>query len=185
MRDGPVKRPHYFGKQTTLIICVALLLGIGVFVFVRFSDGQHPKASARRVGHATNMRLLGVNLRLYADEHGSTYPSPEKWCDVLVEWSGGHLRDALRYPKGEREGCPYAMNPHAHPHSPSDVVFLFESRPGWNQAGGPELLTTENHGGRGCWVVFADGQADFVAAADISGLRWTDEGTLPPEKGNE
>ena len=185
MSNTPIKRPRHIGRYAVLVICVAILLGIGFFVAAHFLGSRHPKESARRVEHATNLKLLGVNLRFYADEHGGAYPPPEKWCDVLVEWSGGHLREALRYPRGEREGCPYAMNPHAAGCGAPDVVLLFESRPGWNQAGGPELLTTENHAGRGCWVVFADGHGDFVAAADIPGLKWQAERTLPPERRNE
>jgi hypothetical protein len=185
MSDTPIERSRHVDRYTLLVVCAVILLGIGLFVTACFFGSRHPKESARRMGHATNLRLLGENLRLYADEHGGAYPPSEKWCDVLVEWSGGYLRDALRYPKGEREGCPYAMNPHADPVGPSGVVLLFESRPGWNQAGGPELLTTENHAGRGCWVVFADGQAKFVAVAEIPRLKWKDQGSLPPERRDE
>ncbi len=39
----------------------------------------------------------------------------------------------------------YAMNPNCREDSPKDVVFLFESKPGWNQHGGPELFTFDNH----------------------------------------
>jgi prepilin-type processing-associated H-X9-DG protein len=42
----------------------------------------------------------------------------------------------------------------------------------WNQVGGPETLTTENHQGRGCNILFADGHAEFVKTEDIPNLRW-------------
>ncbi len=52
------------------------------------------------------------------------------------------------------------------------MVLVFESRPGWNQAGGIELLTTENHRGEGCNVLFVDGHVEFVKPEDIPKLRW-------------
>ena len=42
----------------------------------------------------------------------------------------------------------------------------------WNQVGGPEVLTTENHQGRGCNILFADGHAEFVFVEEIPSLRW-------------
>jgi len=42
----------------------------------------------------------------------------------------------------------------------------------WNQTGGPELLTTENHEGKGCNVAFADGRVQFVKSADLDNLKW-------------
>lgn len=45
----------------------------------------------------------------------------------------------------------------------------------WNQAGGPEMLTTENHQGDGCNVLFADGRVEFVGTNDLNDLEWTAE----------
>ena len=45
----------------------------------------------------------------------------------------------------------------------------------WNQVGGPEDLTIDNHEGRGCNVLFGDGHVEFVKAEDIGKLRWTVE----------
>jgi len=42
----------------------------------------------------------------------------------------------------------------------------------WNQVCGPELLTTENHEGKGCNILFADGHAAFVKKDDLDKLRW-------------
>ncbi len=42
----------------------------------------------------------------------------------------------------------------------------------WNQTGGPQLLTTENHKGEGCNVAFADGRVEFVKTDELSKLRW-------------
>jgi len=168
--------------RTTII--VGVLVGIELVTLVHFFGCRHRKEGSRRVGHSVNLRLVGENVRLYAEEHGNVYPTAEKWCDLLVEWSSGYLRNALRYPAGEHNGCPYALNPHADPSSPPDVVLLFESKAGWNQFGGPELLTTENHQGKGCFVAFADGHVEFIAAAEIPRLKWTNEGSSLPDVQN-
>ena len=42
----------------------------------------------------------------------------------------------------------------------------------WNQVGGPELLTTENHEGEGCNVAFVSTRAEFVKTKDLGKLKW-------------
>jgi len=42
----------------------------------------------------------------------------------------------------------------------------------WNQVGGPEILTTENHDGQGCNVVFNDSHVEFVKTDKLGELRW-------------
>lgn len=57
--------------------------------------------------------------------------------------------------------------------------LLFESTPGWNQVGGPELLTMENHEGIGGWVCFVNASTRFVRPEQVGGLRWIDEPHSP------
>jgi prepilin-type processing-associated H-X9-DG protein len=52
------------------------------------------------------------------------------------------------------------------------MVLLFETNPGWNQVGGPESLTTENHQNDGCNVLFVDGHVEFVKKQDVNRLHW-------------
>lgn len=42
----------------------------------------------------------------------------------------------------------------------------------WNQFGGADILTTENHGGKGCNIVFKDGLVWFIAADELGKLKW-------------
>ena len=42
----------------------------------------------------------------------------------------------------------------------------------WNQVGGPEMLTTNHHRGKGCIVLFGDSHVDFIKPEDIPKLRW-------------
>jgi prepilin-type processing-associated H-X9-DG protein len=45
----------------------------------------------------------------------------------------------------------------------------------WNQNGGPEILTTENHDGKGCSVAFVDTHVEFVQTEELGSLKWTVE----------
>jgi prepilin-type processing-associated H-X9-DG protein len=70
--------------------------------------------------------------------------------------------------------CSYAINSNLEQlaaAAPPDMVLLFETRPGWNQSGGPEILTTENHQGDGCNVAFVDGSVRFLL--EFEHIRWT------------
>jgi len=66
----------------------------------------------------------------------------------------------------------YAINPDVEPNSPKDVVLLFETKGGWNQFGGEELLTFDNHLRNGANVLFNDGIVRFIKPKDVSKLNW-------------
>jgi prepilin-type processing-associated H-X9-DG protein len=69
----------------------------------------------------------------------------------------------------------YAINPNCEPNSPNDIVLLFETKGGWNQFGGPEILTTDWHWKRGCNILFNDGHVEFVKPNKIKKLKWKAE----------
>jgi hypothetical protein len=67
----------------------------------------------------------------------------------------------------------YAMNSNRREDSPGDMVFLFESKPGWNQHGGPELFTFDNHDPKGGLVLLNDGSVKFIRTEEeLKRLRW-------------
>ena len=45
----------------------------------------------------------------------------------------------------------------------------------WNQVGGLDMLTTVNHEGKGCWVLFNDMHGEFVRAERLGELKWVTE----------
>ena len=117
---------------------------------------------------------LGLAIRTYADNNDERFPAINKWCDLLIE--GGYV-DKIKFKcPGDRKGpCSYAMNkyvPELKRDMPEDMVLLFESKPGWNQCGGPELLTIENHKGKGCLLLFGDGHTEWVRTERIGELKW-------------
>ncbi len=135
------------------------------------------RAIAQRKVCATNMSGLGKAMFIYADDNNNTLPIPSQWCDLLIENADVSEKSFLC--AGVHEGpCNYAMNENIEnidENTPPDIVLLFETSPGWNQVGGPEILTIENHNGEGCNVLFADGYVEFVKKKDVNNIKWTTE----------
>jgi len=116
-------------------------------------------------------------MHLYSQEESeeNNYPPPDKWCDMLVKYTGEDekmFKCSSATQSGNTKRSHYAMNPNCKPDSPPDVVLLFETKGGWNQFGGPELLTTENHDGKGCNITFNDGSVNFVKTEELTELKW-------------
>ncbi len=130
---------------------------------------------AFRMVCTTNMSGLGKAMLIYSNDYDDKFPTPSKWCDLLIEHA--EVSPLTFRCKGAPEGpCNYAMNKNIEKldaeRVPPDMVLLFETHPGWNQSGGPEILTTENHQGDGCNVLFIDSHVEFVKTKDLDDLKW-------------
>jgi|WetSurMetagenome_2_1015567.scaffolds.fasta_scaffold278011_1 hypothetical protein len=135
----------------------------------------------------TYINELGKAIKMYEGDF-IKYPDPNKWCDLLIDdlgakpficYSGAPVSYSLVYgkikyaqPKPQKGNCSYAINPDCEPNSSDDTVLLFETKIGWNQAGGPEILNIENHQGKGCHIVFNDGHNEFIKTDQLKYLRW-------------
>jgi prepilin-type processing-associated H-X9-DG protein len=124
----------------------------------------------------SNLAGLAKTIHIYAYDNNGKYPSVDNWCDLITtqEEEYSDFKDIFVCRGNRDERCSYAMNPNAEPNSQSIVVLLFETKGGWNQYGGPELLTTENHPGEGCNIVFNDGHVEFVPKEQFGDLKWKD-----------
>jgi hypothetical protein len=121
-----------------------------------------------------NLRGLGTCIMIYnSDKDG--YPEPNNWNDALLDSNLASEEVFVCWGLKGKERCSYAMNPNAKPDWPLDMVLLFETKGGWNQYGGPELITLENHKGKGCNILFNSGHVEFVIKEQLGKLKWTDE----------
>ena len=149
---------------------VAVLMGILMPALAR------TRQIAFRMVCGTNMSGLGKAMLIYSNDYDGI-PTPSKWCDLLIEHA--EVSPATFRCKGAPEGpCNYAINKNVEGlgrSAPPDVVLLFETHPGWNQVGGPEILTTDNHQGDGCNILFVDSHVEFVKAKELAHLKWKPE----------
>ena len=152
-----------------LLPVFALLMGIMMPALAR------TRQIAFRVVCGQNMSGLGRAMLIYANDYDDEFPTQTKWCDLLSKYA--EVPPERFRCKGAHEGpCNYAMNKNVWNFSkrdtPPDMVVLFETHPGWNQIGGPEMLTTDNHQGDGCNVLFADNHVLFIKTRDLRKLKW-------------
>jgi hypothetical protein len=119
-------------------------------------------------------------LGQYAGRAGS-FPSAGEWCDTIVNTYRAHgytvsideFLQHIRCPAIKQGKCNYALNPECRLDSPSETVLLFETKPGWNQHGGPELFTFDNHDPKGGCVLLNDGTVKFIRTKEeLAQLCW-------------
>jgi hypothetical protein len=131
----------------------------------------------------TNLKGMANAVTVYTQDYKGKYPTGSKWCDLLISNAGVSRSSFVCKASGALNESSYAMNKYAVGASsdlPPDMVLILESTPGWNQVGGPELLTTDNHNPRGCSVLFVDGTVEFVREEDIGKLRWKPDNSGQP-----
>jgi len=171
---------HKAGQVLKVLSTVIMSVSVALVVSWFYLWSTDPFGPEYRIICGTNISGLVKCMRVYANDANDTLPPADKWCDLLVAHD-------LTTPKrfickasdavlGESS---YAFNKNTAGRKlseiPGDVVLLFECKPGWNVAGGPELLTTENHRGEGCSVAFADTHVQFVKTEDLGKLKWQAE----------
>ena len=112
-------------------------------------------------------------------ESSEMYPQATGWCDVIADSlrETGVARETIGQffscPSAGRGKCHYAMNAACTRNAPADMVLLFETKAGWNQHGGPELFTFDNHDPTGGCVLLNDGTVKFIRTEEeLKQLRW-------------
>ena len=147
-----------------------------VAILILFPALARTRQLALQVHCAANMSELGRAILIYTNDQDG-FPDTSKWCDLLIEHAGAkrsifHCKASAAPP----HTCSYAMNKNLEnfdkDNVPPDMVVLFETKPSWNQVGGPELLTTDNHQGLGCNVLFMDNHVEFIKTRDLDKLKW-------------
>lgn len=130
------------------------------------------------------MMALTAAVGFYTSDNES-YPLPDNWNDSLIPYMRysrvltSSLAERIPYKHAHLRYLPtYAMNSNLVGLSPEDIaqpdktVVLFESVPGANLAGGPELLPSPPRYRIGYVIGFADGHAELVREDKIDSLIW-------------
>lgn len=155
----------------------AALLPVALMMAILMPALFRTRQLAHRMVCGANMSGLSRAMMVYANDYDDRLPSSNQWCDLLIEHAD--VPESILRCKGAREGpCNYAMNKNIEKlgaTAPPDMVLLFETYPGWNQSGGSEILSIENHCNEGCNILFNDGHVEFVKTEDVNDLKWTAE----------
>jgi len=166
--------------EVTIVVIVSLLVVHQLFVhFVLVALKRAAFHSPQRQCEG-QLYGLAYGMRERARERPGKPIWEPNWCDVICDELNAVPRN-LVCPEAKTEPCSYALNRSVVglDQIPGDVVVLFDSEPGWNLVGGPELLEPENHGGRGCNVLFGEFEVRFVEKKDLAQLKWRVE---PPNE---
>lgn len=147
------------------------LLGLVVLLFIIIPNLMTFDLGFRLSESWEDLGQLGRAMSLYTEENNGKLPLPNRWCDILLQNGYATERDLIFKSRGQKDRY-YAMNPNFEPNSPYPTVVLFEGKGGWNQFGGPEILTTENHKGEGCNILFNDLHVVFVKTEKLGELNW-------------
>lgn len=124
-----------------------------------------------------NMQALYTSGPLHRREV-SSYPKPAEWCDAVMQGRKHYLSEErmtghFKCPTAGEGRCHYSMNSNCKRDSAPDTVLLFETKAGWNQHGGPELFTFDNHDPKGGCVLLNDGTVKFIRTTEeLQQLRW-------------
>jgi hypothetical protein len=178
------RRPKLRGKALA-IVGIAISIASITFYFVAVRNLNRliyqPMNEIRAC--QSNMSELHASLEDYAENHDGLLPAGPNWCDELLQENNELAamfvcRNSVAKP-GQSS---YALNKNVAGQKLSDLardtVLLFETTAGWNQVGGPELITTDNHSlitGDHCNVIFARGGTQHVPSDKIHELLWETE----------
>lgn len=166
------------------------VLMIPVLAAVLFPARARARDAAQESGCLENVANMSAAVRMYQTDWNDAYPPAGDWNELLAPLVKVH--DAsYDTDKKERQRrvfiCPkisestepcYAMNNRlsgkrsAIVQSPADTVLIYESQPGNNMAGGPELLPSKPRHSGGDNIGFADGHVKNVERSQVGGLIW-------------
>jgi Tfp pilus assembly protein PilE len=162
-----------------IVVIIAIIVVLMTILLSRYhTPHAHPLSTCK-----SNLHQLSLVMKFYADENNGEYPSTDKWCDLLTKSYFPTADPDLficpgaidKITEDSNQSC-YVLNKNIvgmkRSEIPPDVVLLFEGPVGWNQVGGPELLTTEYHKDEGASVCFADLRVEFVRTDELAQLKW-------------
>ncbi|MGD0552299.1 MAG: hypothetical protein ABSB25_06565 [Sedimentisphaerales bacterium] len=157
-----------------LLICLSFLMSFCAF-FLPFTTHARLGNSPAKI-YPFHLRNIGHTLEIYTKEHNGQLPASDSWCDAVLSFVPSFPRSYFAIDPKDKDMSVFAMNSNVSESKlselPKNTVLLFETPLAKNPAGGPELMSINNHPVKGCYVLFADMHVEFVRAEDFNNLRW-------------
>jgi len=167
-----IMRKHKLLNLTISVLAFFLVFFIAHPVF--FATYERVRSSGAR-WCPRNVQCLAYRFREYTAKHENALPHVENWCEELVgqDWPFCLKCPCANTPEGMSS---YALNKNVAEMNldkiPADAVLLFETKAAKDPVGGKELITADNHKGKGGVILFADMHVEFVRVEDFNNLRW-------------
>ena len=168
----------------TIVSGVALLL-LPLFAAMLLPALAKAKAKAQTINCVTNLKQIGLSIRIYSGDNHDTYPAATNWCDAIMPTTG--TPKIFVCPGAPDARCGYAYNAKLSGMAEGKIdprtVMIFESDSGWNASGGRELMITKPRHGNTYNIGFADGSVQQVSEASLAQLHWEprpDAGSAKP-----
>ena len=167
---------------TGIALPIVVLPVVAMVLAIAMPAVSRAKQVAERVVCAQNMKQINLAIHLYTVENDNQFPTAKEWYDLIELYIGKSAREITRCPVESQGTFSYAFNQNLDGLTTEevepDVVMLFESEPGRNMTGGPQLVKTNRHPASdrasfgGCNIAFFDGRVEFVNADRIPKLKW-------------
>jgi len=151
------------------IVLGMLTAGVASATLFSYVNAYHEQM--RHMEHMGQLHALAMATELYCYDSGGRFPPASRWNNAMrPNFVGGSWSALLNKP-------PYAMNrqlssfARRNVKQPDRTVLFFDSAPGRNLNGGPELIARPTFHD---WsvVVFVDGEVQFVTPRQARKLKW-------------
>lgn len=159
------------------LVCVSFIMSFFAFFSTFVTHAR--MCNSTDIIYPIHLQILGHVIRQYKEGQVHQLPEANNWCDALIKFNSSLSPNDFVNDRTSNvfEGMSdYAFNANLSElkleELPKDTVLLFETPLGKNPAGGPELMSMDNHPIKGCFVLFADMHIEFVRAEDFNDLRW-------------
>ena len=158
----------------TSALCVLMIPIMAAILFPVFASARE---KARATACLQNVTKISNAVRMYQSNWDDRYPLAANWSDALTPLVKERQVFICPTISGATEPC-YGMNgglsgkPDAFVQSPASTVMIFESNPGKNKAGGPELLPSKPRHSGAHSIGFADGHVMSAGRSQAGSLIW-------------
>jgi hypothetical protein len=169
--DGLFKKP-----RTIKILVSILSFSLSFWAFLIPFRTHNKMCNSVEKYYVFHLQDFG---RIIKRETKGQLPQATNWCETLIKLDPNSFPEIfinnpnLKISEGMSE---YAFNTNVSglklAELQNNTVLFFETPLAQNPAGGPELMSTNNHPIKGCFVLFADMHIAFVRAEDFNNLRW-------------
>ncbi len=179
------------GIVTSAAVMLVMLVFVPIVAAVLLPVFAQAREKARSTVCMDRMRHVGLAMAMYAQDYDGHDPLRQDWCDSLLPYARGREGGAapgsiFQCPSLPQQRAAQAYNAFLSGvsrdriPSPYRTIAVFDSREGWNLAGGATLATPRHVDG---WnTLFADGRVQWLRSFNDPSLVLKPRALAPPHR---